>query len=113
VKYEIEIYQTSLKKRPYSEWLNELSDLQARAKIRVRIDRVKLGNFGDCDPVGSGVSELRIHFGPGYRVYFGKIGDTCVLLLCGGTKRRQSADIEKAKEYFEDYKKRGESHAKK
>lgn len=67
-----------------------------------------MGNFGDCEPVGDGISELKINFGPGYRVYFGKIGKTCVLLLVGGSKRSQQGDIEKAKEYFEDYKTREE-----
>jgi putative addiction module killer protein len=70
--------------------------------ILARLDRVENGNLGDCEPVGEGVSELRIDFGPGYRVYFGQDGDS-VILLHGGTKNRQSRDIVKAKEYWRDY----------
>ena len=64
------------------------------------------GNFGDVEPVGEGVLELRIDWGPGYRVYFGRIGQVVVLLLCGGDKRTQQRDIKRAKDYFEDYKRR-------
>lgn len=113
VEYEVEIYEIDIGKCPYSEWLNALKDIQGRAKIRTRIDRLKLGNFGKCDPVGEGIRELKIDFGPGYRVYFGQIGTKCVLLLCGGSKKGQSNDIDKAKEYFEDFKKSGEIYGKK
>ncbi len=70
--------------------------------ILTRLDRVGQGNFGNCEPVGEGVLELKIDFGPGYRVYFGTDGDN-VILLCGGTKGTQSRDIEKAKEHWRDY----------
>lgn len=112
MQYEIKIYEASTGKSPYLEWLDTLKDLQGRAKIRVRIERLKLGNLGNCESVGDGVRELKIDFGPGYRVYFGQIGKQCVLLLCGGSKRAQSSDIEKAKEYFEDFKKNGEPYVK-
>jgi putative addiction module killer protein len=69
--YKIEIYETSDGKCPYSEWLDNLSDRVARAKIRTRLDRASLGNFGKTESVGSGVYEFKIDFGPGYRVYFG------------------------------------------
>jgi putative addiction module killer protein len=104
MEHEIRIFETSNGKRPFSEWLNNLRNIPVKAKIRLRLDRLAMGNFGDCKPVGAGVSELKIDFGPGYRIYFGKIGKQCVLLLSGGTKRSQQKDIEKAKEYFEEFK---------
>jgi putative addiction module killer protein len=88
----IEIRQTEV----YSSWFNNLHDKQARARIDVRIRRLSLGNPGDVKPVGGGVSELRIDYGPGYRVYFTQRGHTLVILLAGGDKRTQSKDIEKA-----------------
>jgi len=87
------------------DWLARL-ELNARARIATRIDRLSLGNFGDCKPLREGVSELRIDWGPGYRLYYAMVGRTCVLLLCGGDKRKQSSDIKRAIEYFEDYKER-------
>jgi putative addiction module killer protein len=83
-----------------------LPDRQAQARIAARLERLTAGNFGDCKRVGGGVSELRIDHGPGYRVYFAMIGRACVLLLCGGEKRRQSADIAAAIEYLKDYQRR-------
>ena len=87
-------------------WLASLQDLKAKARIVVRIDRLALGNFGDCRPLRDGVSEIRIDCGPGYRVYFAMTGRTCVLLLCGGDKRKQSSDIKRAIVYWEDFKER-------
>lgn len=106
MEYDIQIYETSRGTRPFSEWLDDLKDLRAKVTIRLRLDRMAMGNFGDFEPVGEGVHELKIHFGPGYRIYFGKVGRTCVLLLTGGSKRKQNADITRAKEYLADYKKR-------
>ncbi len=74
--------------------------------IKARLDRIELGNSGDCRHVGDGVNELRIDFGPGYRVYFGQEGDMIVLLLCGGAKRTQRSDIARAKAYWKDYRSR-------
>jgi putative addiction module killer protein len=85
----IEIRKTEL----FAEWFNSLRDRHARARIQARIDRAELGNFGDCKPVGNGVSEMRIHYGPGYRVYFVKRGEMLVILLAGGDKNSQSKDI--------------------
>jgi len=99
----IQIYQTKEKDSPFETWLDKLNDINAKARILQRIDRIELGNFGDCEPVGDGVHELRIDYGPGYRIYFGNDGKQLVILLCGGTKRRQEKDIKKAKEYWEDY----------
>ena len=81
----------------FSEWMARLRDKRARARINARIDRLAHGNAGDAMPVGGGVSEVRIHYGPGYRVYFTKIGLEIVLLLCGGDKSSQAADIAEAK----------------
>jgi putative addiction module killer protein len=77
--------------------------------VRVRLDRLRLGNMGDCKPVGSGVQELRIDFGPGYRVYLGQDGKNLILLLCGGDKSTQAKDIQAAHEYWTDYKRRKRS----
>jgi putative addiction module killer protein len=80
----------------YAEWIDNLRDQQARARILVRVERLAAGNPGDVKPVGSGVSELRIHFGPGYRVYFTQRGQDIVILLAGGDKNSQSNDIQTA-----------------
>lgn len=93
---------------PFNEWLDSLQDRQARARIRTRINRVRLGNLGDCRSVGGSVLELKIDYGPGYRVYCGQVGAKLVILLCGGDKSSQSEDISKAVEYWEDYKSRSQ-----
>lgn len=80
----------------FVEWLDELSDIRARARILVRIERLAAGNPGDVKAVGEGVSEMRIDYGPGYRVYFRKIGQKVVILLAGGDKESQSRDIKTA-----------------
>ena len=82
----------------YTVWIDELKDRHARVRIASRIDRLMFGNPGDVRPVGEGISELRIHFGPGYRVYFMQRGSIFVLLLCGGDKSTQDRDIRKAKD---------------
>ena len=89
---------------PFSEWVAGLRDKAAEARIRVRLRRVEAGNFGDCEPVGEGVTELRIHVGAGCRVYFGRHGTTVVILLCGGDKSSQAADIRRAKDYWSEWK---------
>lgn len=80
----------------FALWLSGLRDQQARARIQVRVDRLALGNPGDVKPVGSGVSELRIDYGPGYRVYFTQLGEAVIVLLAGGDKRSQHQDIQHA-----------------
>ncbi len=80
----------------FSAWVDALKDRQAKAKIVVRIRMAILGNFGDCTPVGEGVSEMRLHFGPGYCLYFTRIGDIVYLLLIGGDKSSQQKDIRRA-----------------
>jgi putative addiction module killer protein len=103
---ELRQYVTASGKIIFDSWLQALADNRAQARIVARLDRLVLNNFGDCKPVGSGVFELRIDYGPGYRVYYTIVGRSVVLLLCGGDKRRQSADIAKAIEYLQDYRKR-------
>jgi putative addiction module killer protein len=96
---------------PFGEWLDGLRDLRTRAVIDKRLTRVSLGNFGDHRSVGDGVQELRIDFGPGYRVYFAEHGQTVVLLLCGGDKSTQTADIARAKEFWSQWKERNDGTA--
>ena len=109
--YEISYYQTVAGERPFIKWLERMNDSQARARIEARLARVAAGNLGDIETVGEGVLELRIDWGPGYRVYFCRLGQAMVLLLCGGDKRTQSRDIKRAKDYFKDYKTRSAKRA--
>lgn len=102
----VEVYLDCYGRAPFSTWLEGLRNRAARARIRVRIDRLRLGNFGDCKPVGEGVKELRIDCGPGYRVYFGEAEGRVVLLLCGGDKHTQASDIERARSFWADYRSR-------
>jgi len=88
---------------PFSEWLASLRDVRAVAIVRARLNRIRLGNFGDCRSVGGGVEELRIDFGPGYRIYYGREGALVVILICGGTKRTQARDIVNAQKQWKEY----------
>jgi putative addiction module killer protein len=85
-----------IRSEAFDRWLAGLRDRQARVRVLVRMDRLAVGNPGDVKPVGAGVSELRIDYGPGYRVYFIQRGEVLVVLLCGGDKRTQTADIRRA-----------------
>ena len=96
-------YVTKKGDSPFIKWFEGI-DHSVEQIIRKRLERVKLGNFGDCENLGEGVFELRIHFGAGYRIYFGRDGREVVLLLCGGDKVSQSQDIRRAKFFWEDYK---------
>lgn len=89
----VEVRQTAA----FSDWVAGLKDIRARARIDARVKRLQFGLFGDARPIGDGVSELRIDYGPGYRVYFVQRGKEVVLLLCGGDKRTQGRDIKAAK----------------
>jgi putative addiction module killer protein len=104
--FELHYYQTEAHERPFVAWLEALHDRQARARIEARLARVAVGNFGDRRAVGESVFELRIDWGPGYRIYFAQVGQLLVLLLCGGDKRSQQEDIDRAKAYFKDFKRR-------
>jgi putative addiction module killer protein len=95
---QIEIRQTEV----FADWFDGLRDREARARITVRIRRLSLGNPGDVKSVGSGVSEMRIDYGPGYRLYFTRKGNTIVVLLCGGDKRTQDRDIVRAQELAQE-----------
>lgn len=99
----LEIYQDPRGREPFTEWYNSLKDIRTQARIRARLRRVEAGNVGDCGPVGEGVSELRWDFGPGYRVYFGTLGDR-LILLNGGDKSTQERDIRRAHGYWSEYK---------
>ena len=99
------IYQRSDGSSPFESWLKSLKDEQGRAIIRARLERVELGNLGNSRSLGGGVFELKIHYGPGYRLYFGCDGPKIVVLLCGGDKSSQKRDITKAKVLWEEYKK--------
>ncbi len=103
---EIRHYVSRAGKDIFDDWLTQLVDARTQAKIASRVNRVAAGNFGDCKSLRQGLCELRIEWGPGYRVYYAMIGRESVLLLCGGDKRRQSTDIERALEYLKDYKER-------
>lgn len=93
-----------LKSATFETWFSSLRDVQAQARINARIRRLSLGNPGDVKPIGSGVSEMRIDYGPGYRVYYQKRGPVIALLLCGGDKRTQNADIKRAHQIARDWK---------
>ncbi len=95
--------------KAFQKWVEGLRDKKARAHVLRRIIAAKNGNFGDCEPVGEGVSEMRIHYGPGYRVYFGRLGETLYILLAGGDKSTQRRDIESAKIAWRE--KQGEKNA--
>jgi putative addiction module killer protein len=99
-------YVTPTGKEPFEEWLESIADTKIRAIIRTRLNRVRMGNFGDTKSLGDDVHELRIHYSPGYRVYFAKWDGTIVILLCGGSKRSQNRDIRRAKEYWQELRSR-------
>ncbi len=103
---EVRHYVSRAGKDVFDEWLSRLTDLRAQAKIASRINRLAAGNFGDCKPLRQGLCELRIDWGPGYRVYYAMLGAACALLLCGGDQRKQSTDIGRALDYLQDYKER-------
>ena len=101
---ELQIYRTPNGRALFIDWLKSLRDLKTQTRIQARLDRLETGNLGDCRSVGVGVFELRFQFGPGYRIYFGEVDQTIVLLLCGGDKSSQVRDIEQAKAYWREYK---------
>ena len=104
--FNLSHYLTADGHDPFDEWLKGLTDRQARARVVVRMQRMAAGNFGDCKPIADGVWELRIDHGPGYRVYYAQAGRKLILLLIGGDKRKQQADIDAAQEYWQDWKRR-------
>jgi len=103
---EIRNYLTVNGRDVFTQWYTELKDHRVRRAIDRRLNRLALGHFGDCKPCGNGVWELRIDLGPGYRLYYAQAGQTLVLLLCGGDKHTQQADIIQAKGYWQDWQNR-------
>ena len=101
---QIRIYQSANGKQPFTDWMKKLKDKTAMAQVNNRIRRLSIGQRGDFKRVGSGVYELRIHYGPGYRVYFSEYKGAVVLLLLGGDKGTQKKDIKQAISYWEDFK---------
>jgi len=106
IEREIIYYQTEEEKIPYRNWFDALRDIKAQQIITRRVNQAALGNFGDHRNLPVGVVELKIQYGPGYRIYLGRDGDTLIVLLLGGDKSSQQQDISKAKAYWENYKKR-------
>ena len=107
--YEIEVYTTDGGSQPFSEWMEGLRDKRAKAKLLTRLNRASLGNFGDWKPLqnAAGLCEMREHYSSGFRIYYHIEGQKIVLVLAGSTKAEQDRAIKKAKEYYEDYKQRG------
>jgi putative addiction module killer protein len=103
---EIRYYVTDDGSTPFIDWLARLRDRQARHRIQNILDRLRLGLISDYKSVGNGTYEIRIHYGPGYRIYFGHAGKEIILLLCGGNKATQRNDIALAKRYWTDYRSR-------
>jgi putative addiction module killer protein len=101
-EWEIRIYVTEGEACPFGEWFDTL-EFQTQVRINARINRLRLGNFGDCKSVGEGVYELRFTFGPGFRVYYGIAGKRIVLLLMGGSKKTQNKDIQTAQQFWKAY----------
>lgn len=104
VPRQIVIYGTASGHEPFVENLAALKDRRAVSIIRARLKRAEIGNLGDWRGLGEGLAELRIHFGPGYRIYFGLAGTQVIVLLCAGDKGSQSADIERARQFWDDYR---------
>ncbi len=105
---QIILYADENSNEPFQAWIDQLRDKQGRRRIINRLLRVQQGNYGDVEPIGDGLSELRLFFSPGYRVYFGEDAGSIVVILCGGDKNSQNRDIEKAKTYWKEYKSRAE-----
>lgn len=101
---EIQIYRSPNGEEPFSEWLESIRDKMTQRRIRTRLSYLKVGNFGDFKSIGGGVFELRLQFRAGYRIYYGEVDNTVVLLLCGGDKSSQARYIERAKNYWLQYK---------
>ena len=100
---QIIIYANQDGYEPFAEWMDNLRDRQGKRRILQRLRRLEQGNYGDVAPIGDGLSELRMFFGPGYRVYFGEDAENIVVILCGGDKSTQNQDIEDAKAYWKEY----------
>lgn len=110
IPFNVEVYETEEEGRvPFSEWLTSLKDTQAVARILLRLDRAKQGNLGDHKLIADGMFEFRIDTGAGYRVYFGRVSNQIIVILWGGDKSSQQRDIEKAQQYWMDYRSRDDA----
>ena len=105
-EWELLVYVSGKGAAPFSQWLEGLKDVKTRAIVRTRLNRIRLGNFGDSKCLFDHLYELRVDYGPGYRVYFGLDKRIVIILLYGGDKSTQKSDIKKAAGYWEDYKRR-------
>jgi len=105
IEREVRLYRTVEGRIPFLDWIEALRDERAKQKIQARIARIRLGNLGNTRPVGEGVQELKIDYGPGYRVYFAQHGARILIILCGGDKSTQAADIKAAKDFWNQFKK--------
>ena len=110
---EIKVLETDEGKVPFEEWYDSLKDKVTKVRVRRRLDRLELGNFGDTESIGDGIYELRLHFGAGYRVYFTRVGNTVIVLIGGGDKSTQKRDIVKAKVLWRKYKNEAEKYERK
>lgn len=108
MKYNVEEYVAANEKSPFADWLLDLKDVVAQAKLTARVDRAAHGNFGDWKPLADakGIFEMRENYGPGYRLYYTIIGRKIILLLAGSSKKEQNRTISKAKEFLADYERR-------
>jgi putative addiction module killer protein len=104
VPRKVENYVTENGDDVFQAWMSGLKDLRARVLVDKTIAKIRLGNFGDHKGVGEGVQEIRLDHGPGYRIYYAEHGNTLIILLCGGTKKRQQDDITQAKKFWKDWK---------
>jgi len=111
-RIQVKLLETDEGKIPFLEWYGSLRDKVTKLRIRGRLDRLELGNFGDTQSVGDGVYELRLHFGSGYRVYFTRVEDYLVILIGGGDKSSQQRDITKAQEIWKRYKNETDRYAR-
>ena len=103
-KKQVRAYLDSRGLSPFNRWLDTLRDIRTQQVILARVSRLRLGNYGDWKRIGPSLVELRINYGPGFRIYLGELGDFFIILLCGGDKSSQRGDLAKAKEYWNDYK---------
>ena len=110
---EIKLLETVEGKVPFEEWYDSLRDKITKVRVRRRLDRIELGNFGDTASVGEGIFELLLHFGSGYRVYFARVGNTIIVLVGGGDKSSQKKDIAQAKALWRQYKDEAQKYARK
>ncbi len=105
MNYQVTVYRTPNYRFPFEDWIENL-DIHTRQRIRMKLGRLELGNFGNCRSIGGGIHELKIDYGPGYRIYYSSIDLLEILILFAGTKRTQQRDIEKARKFLKEFKTR-------